>query len=200
MKISALNYDISWERIVSDILSPPMVWALMAVPIALRDSPTTSQGIEWASIYIWFVCISPLIYIGIMVKRGRITDMHMKVRGERIKPFLVSIASTLIAFFVLTLSNASDVVLLFTLFTLVQLILIAGITLKWQISFHAISIGGATVALWVLFSTLYGMLTLPLVIVVGAARLRLHRHTPAQVVAGSILGMLVPVLLFAIFA
>ena len=195
----SVNYEISWARIVSDVLSPPMVWAILSIPIALRDAPTTAHGIQWASIYIWFVCILPLIYIGFMVKRGYITDIHMKVREQRIRPFVISIASTLVGFFVLDLANAPDVMLLFTLFTLIQLVIIAGITLIWQISFHAISIGGATVALWVLFSAVLGLLTLPLVLIVGAARLNLNRHTPAQVLAGSLLGMVIPVLMFALF-
>jgi len=199
MKIASMEYNVSWARLVSDVFSPPMVWGMLAVPIALRDAPSTPQGIQWASIYIWFVCIVPLIYIAVMVKRGLITDMHMKVRQERIRPFIISIASTIVAFFALLLADAPQVMRLFTIFTLIQLILIAVITLIWQISFHAISIGGASVALWVLFSTLYGLLTLPLVVIVGAARLKLHRHTPMQVLAGSLLGMGVPVVMFALF-
>ncbi len=195
----SVNYEISWARIVSDVLSPPMVWAILSIPIALRDAPTTERGIQWASIYIWFVCILPLIYIGFMVKRGYITDIHMKVREQRIRPFIISIACTLVAFFVLDLAGAPDVMLLFTFFTLIQLVIIAGITMIWQISFHAISIGGATIALWVLFSAVLGLLTIPLVLIVGAARLNLHRHTPAQVLAGSVLGMVIPVLMFALF-
>lgn len=200
MKMPSLNYDVSWARVVSDVLSPPMVWAMLALPIALRDAPTVRDGLGWATIYIWFVCILPLLYVAVMVKRGLITDIHLKVRHQRIKPFVLSIASTLIGIVMLTLADAPPIMRLFALFTLIQLTIIAMITLVWQISFHAISIGGAMVALGVMFSVVYGLLTLPLVLVVGAARLKLHRHTPAQVIAGSIIGMFVPFLLFALSA
>mgnify|MGYP002396171334 CR=1 FL=1 len=175
-----------------------MVWAMLALPIALRDAPTVRDGLGWATIYIWFVCILPLLYVAVMVKRGLITDIHLKLRHQRIKPFVLSIASTLIGVFMLILADAPPIMRLFALFTLIQLFIIAIITLVWQISFHAISIGGAMIALGVMFSVVYGLLTLPLVLIVGAARLKLHRHTPAQVIAGSVIGMCVPFLLFSL--
>ena len=41
---------------------------------------------------------------------------------------------------------------------------------------------------------------LPLVVLVGAARLRLKRHTPAQILAGTLVGAIVPVVVVLLLA
>jgi membrane-associated phospholipid phosphatase len=142
------------------------------------------------------VCILPIVYIALMVKRGEITDIHMKVREQRVRPFLISIICAAVAVAVLHVMKTPSVMPLFALFTLVQLLVMLVITLIWQISIHAVSISGVTVALGVLFGLTPALVSAPLVVLVGAARLKLDRHTPAQVVAGTGVGILIPLVLF----
>jgi membrane-associated phospholipid phosphatase len=186
---------IIWARLVSDILSPPVIWGALAFPIAFRNAPSTQQALIWAFTYILLVCIMPIIYIALMVRRGRITDIHMQVRQQRLRPFLVSILCTTIAWWTLRFMGAPPVVPLFALFSLVQIIVMALITLVWQISMHAMSISGAVVALGFLFGGTAALIALPFVVLVGAARLKLKRHTPAQVLVGTVLGVIIPVML-----
>jgi membrane-associated phospholipid phosphatase len=52
----------------------------------------------------------------------------------------------------------------------------------------------------VILAELYGpvmLVTSPLVLVVGWSRVRLHDHTPTQVVAGAVIGALVTGITFA---
>lgn len=189
---------LSWARLVSDLLSPPVVWAALAFPIAFRDAPTQQQALLWAFVYIGLVCVLPVLYIAWMVKRGHITDIHMKVRQQRLRPFLVSLACTTIAWWTLRFMGAPPVVPFLAILTFIQLLVMAGITLVWQISMHAMSIAGAAIAAGVLFGIVPALLTLPLVFVVGAARLKLQRHTPAQVIAGAALGVIIPAVLLAV--
>jgi membrane-associated phospholipid phosphatase len=42
------------------------------------------------------------------------------------------------------------------------------------------------------------LLVLPLALLVAAARLNLKRHTPAEILAGTLVGGLIPVLLVAV--
>lgn len=185
----------AWARLVSDILSPPVVWGALALPIAFRDAPSREQALLWASTYILLVCLLPVVYITVMVKRGRITDIHMQVRQQRIWPFIVSLVCTTIAWWTLRFMGAPPVLPLFTLVSLIQLLVIAAITLVWQVSIHAASIACATIATWMLFGIVPALMILPLVFLVGAARLRLKRHTLAQVLVGAALGVVIPVML-----
>lgn len=173
---------------------------MLAFPIALRDEPSRGQALMWAGVYIALVCVLPIIYIATMVRRGRITDIHMQVRKQRLLPFAVSILCTALAWLMLGLLGAPPVVPLFALFSLIQLAIMAIITLIWQISIHAISISGATVATGVLFGLQPALFTVPLVVLVGAARLKLRRHTPMQVIAGTALGIAIPLGLFIFIA
>jgi membrane-associated phospholipid phosphatase len=62
------------------------------------------------------------------------------------------------------------------------------ITRRWKISIHTTGIAGPLVALTYQF----GWMLLPLYIlipIVGLARVKMHRHTQLQVVAGGILGV-----------
>ncbi|GAB4346639.1 MAG: hypothetical protein Kow00117_23560 [Phototrophicales bacterium] len=196
MRIKNFHYELSWARLVSDILSPPIVWALLAFPIAFREVDSVQEALRWASIYIFLVCVVPILFIFWMVKRGSITDIHMKIRRQRIRPFLVSLFSTGLAWVVLRLMGAPSMILMLALFSLIQLTVMTFITLVWQISIHAISISGATVALAVLFGSIPALLSTPTIFIVGAARIKLKRHTPAQVLAGTLVGMIIPLALF----
>lgn len=187
---------LSWARLVSNLLSPPVIWAAMAFPIAFRYAETQQQAITWALIYCGLVCILPLVYVAVMVKRGRITDLHMKVRQQRMLPFIVSIVCTTIAWWVLRFMGAPSVLPLFALFSLAQIAVIAVITLVWQISMHAMSITGAVVAAFTFFGVVPALMLLPLIVLVGTARLKLERHTLAQIIGGAAVGLIVPLLLF----
>ncbi len=191
---------MGWPRLVSDVLSPPVVWGALALPIAFRDAPSQQQALLWAAIYISMVCVLPIVYIGWMVRQGRITDIHMQVREQRLRPFIVSLLCTTAAWWTLRFLGAPSVLPLLTLFTLIQIGLMALITLVWQISMHAMSIAGAAIAAGLLFGVVPGLLVMPLVLLVGAARLKLERHTPAQVIAGAALGVATPLLMFGMMA
>ncbi len=198
MPVNRKLETLSWARLVSNILSPPVIWAVMAFPIAFRDAESQAQALTWAGIYCLLVCLLPLMYVALMVRRGHISDLHMQFRQQRIRPFIVSILCTTIAWWTLRFLGAPPVVPLFALFSLVQIAVVAVITLVWQISMHAMSITGAVVAAGAFFGIVPALMLLPLILLVGAARLKLERHTPAQIVAGSLVGVVVPLVLFAV--
>ncbi|MBC6935963.1 MAG: hypothetical protein DWB42_08970 [Chloroflexi bacterium] len=185
-----------WARLISDLVSPPVVWGVMMFPIAFREADSREIAILWALTYGVLVCLLPVLYIAWMVRRGSISDIHMRLREERLRPFLVSMFCTGLAWGALRLMGAPSVVPLVAIVTLAQLAAMAAITLVWQISIHAMSITSAVVATGLLFGVGPALVVFPLVPLVGAARLKLNRHTPAQVVAGTLVGALVTVALY----
>jgi len=189
---------VSWARLVSNLLSPPVIWAIMAFPIAFRDAKTEQQALTWALVYGILVCLLPLLFVAWMVKRGMITDIHMEVRQQRIRPFVVSMICTTIAWWTLRFMGAPSVVPQFALFSLAQITVMAVITLVWQISMHAMSITSAVVAALTFFGLIPALILLPLIVLVGLARLKLKRHTVAQVLAGVVVGAIVPIFVFAV--
>ena len=190
--------QFSWARIVSDLVSPPVVWAVMVIPVAAEYADTPLQAAFWAILYSMFICVIPVGFIAWMVKTGKIGDIHMKERRERFRPLLVTIICTSIVWWLLRRFDAPAPFPLLALMTLVQVTFMMLVTFVWQISMHMMSIAGAAVVTGIIFSTSAAMTLIPIVMLVGAARLRLKRHTPAQVIAGTIMGALVPVLMLGL--
>ncbi len=189
-----------WARIVSDVFSPPVVWIALVIPIAIQFSDEVSQGLYWALLYSLFICVLPVLFIAYRVRTGKIGDIHMKERRERYKPLFVTLISTLCAWALLKAMGAPAALPLLAIISWVQLGIIALVTFYWQISMHAMGITGATMTIGMVFSVQTAILTVPIIMLVGAARLRLKRHTPAQVFAGALVGALVPTCLFLLFS
>lgn len=188
----------SWARLISDILSPPIIWAIIAFPIAFSAAESSEQALLWATTYGVIVCGLPALYIVYGVWRGHISDIHVTVREQRFRPFLVSLTCTLIAWTILQAMGAPSLLPLFALFSFVQVLVMFLITLYWQISMHAMSITGAVVVTGAIYGVGAALLISPLIPVVGAARVKLKSHTPAQVVAGATVGFLATFAMFLV--
>ncbi|MBA3871574.1 MAG: hypothetical protein H0X30_20705 [Anaerolineae bacterium] len=187
-----------WARVISNLLSPPMVWSILVFVIAFHYAENRLQGLMWALTYAILVCLMPILFIAWRVHSGKISDLHMKERQERLIPFAVSIVCAILAWEVLRLMNAPSILPLIAAITLVELIVMLVITFAWQISMHAMSISVAVVATGIVFGAAPALFVSPLLPLVGAARLRLQRHTLAQVIAGAVVGALIPLVVLAI--
>ncbi len=190
--------QLSWSHLVSDLLSPPVVWLALVVFVALKHTATLLEAFYWASIFGLLVCVLPTAYIIAMVSMGKIGDLHMRDRAERHRPLVVAIIGTVLAWLLLRMMGAPRVFTLLAIFGLVQISVIALVTLYWQISMHAMGITAAVVAFGVIFDPYLALWGVPLIIVVSAARIHLKCHSAAQILAGSLVGALVPVLLLLV--
>lgn len=121
----------------------------------------------WALTYSILVCILPALYIGYMVWRGHITDIHVRVREQRVRPFVVSVICTAVAWTLLRWMEAPSLLPLFTLFSMIQIVVVLLITLTWQISMHSLSITGAVVVAGALYGPGTALLLSPLIPVAG---------------------------------
>ena len=183
----------SWARIVSDVLSPPVVWVAMVLILAFSFTASATEALYWSALYSLFICVIPVAFIFLMVATGRIGDIHMKERHERYLPFALSLVCAIVACVLLRTLNAPPVFRLISVLTLVEIAILALITLFWQISMHAMSITCVVVAAGVAFQPLVGIVLVPLIMLVGAARLMLKRHTPMQIFFGALLGAAIPI-------
>ena len=188
--------DRSWESLLSNLLSPPILWAAIAVPVSIRDAAPGQYPLLWAAVYGLFVCLLPALYIGINVLRGSISDLHLRERRQRHRPYLITILSASVAWVILSWLDATDVMRALALFSLANVVVMAAITVFWQISMHAMSVSSALMALALLFSVPLALLCSPLLPLVYAARYRLGRHSHRQLLGGAILGSLLPLALY----
>ncbi|MCS6773784.1 MAG: hypothetical protein RMM31_03080 [Anaerolineae bacterium] len=169
---------------VSRLTHPPIV-ALIAVVVA---SGVAAKGWLWGIGYLALAVFVPTAYVLFQLARGRVHDVQLSVREERLKPYLLTVVCMVVSFAALQYAQAPRTLRQLALANAVQFSLLLLITLRWKISAHGASMGGMAAMLHALF----GVGALPfwvLVPLVGWSRVHLRRHDLLQVAAGAALGM-----------
>jgi membrane-associated phospholipid phosphatase len=186
--------QIHIARHVSNILAPATISLPFILLVAFYQAQDKLSALIYACITLFFLSIGPLLYIIIGVRLGKLSDIDVSRRSQRFGPFIFGIASTMIGWFILTLTNGPrnlQTVMIITIFSGIIMMLI---TLWWKISMHASSLGGVATMLTVL----YGAVMLPLfvlLVLVSWSRVVLRRHTVPQVIAGSLAGIVLSLII-----
>jgi membrane-associated phospholipid phosphatase len=178
---------VRFARLVSIVLSPVTISFPFIALVALYSHE--SNALLSAILTLFFLSFGPTLYIIIGVRSGKFTDVDVSVRSQRTGPFLFSILSSLLGFFVLDYIHGSKNLESVLLITAISGIILMTITFWWKISMHASSLSGVVTML----SILYGKFMLPaflLVLLVSWSRVVLRRHTVAQVAVGSLVGII----------
>ncbi len=170
---------------ISAISNAPIVAILVFITINYFLVPDISWTI-YAIISAFFAGIMPIIIGSLWSKRKNI-EKDIPVKEDRFYPLLLVILSYFIGVGVLYLIAAPALTTVLMVCYLVNTSVVFLINLHWKISIHAMGIAGPLTALIYLFGWSGLILTL-LVPVVGWSRVYLKRHTPWQVIIGTILG------------
>jgi membrane-associated phospholipid phosphatase len=182
-------------RLVGELLSPPPILVAVALAVAWVSSPTRAMAVVWGTIAALFASVLPYALILRGVRRGRLSDRNISLRKQRIRFGGVAIASILFGLAVLAALDApAEMVALLASIA----VGVAGgwvVTLWWKISVHAaIAAGAATVLTLMLGPALLAVW--PLVALIAWSRVQVGDHTPAQVLAGVALGIVVNATVF----
>jgi membrane-associated phospholipid phosphatase len=116
-----------------------------------------------------------------------LSDRHVRVRAQRPLPLLVGIGWVLVGLALLALWGAPRDLVALVAAVAVGLLTALLVTLVWKVSVHAAVVAGAVVVLALVFGPAL-LLLAPLVGLVGWARVEAGDHSPAQVLAGVVLG------------
>ena len=182
-----------WATVASLLLCPPMVWAAWVFAIAWTASADQRQAdLRFAALFVAAVCAAPIFFVTFMVHNGRISDVNLRESRERYIPYSIAIIGGLGCLAAYPQFNASPVLRVVTLVTVVKLALMLVGTLFAHISFHAAGMASVISATALIFGLDQGLLFLPLLLLVALARLVLGRHTRAQILIGTLIGLLTP--------
>ncbi len=143
-----------------------------------------------------FTGLLPALPILLMMRRGQVRDLFISRREERTMPYLFAFLAYIfwVIFLSSTLQFPPELVAV-GVGTLLSLISLVFINLKWKISAHAAGVGGfvgSIVAVsWLMSINPVGLIIASLVIsgLVAVSRIYLKAHTPAQVIGGFTLGV-----------
>ncbi|MFD7639366.1 hypothetical protein ACFV4P_01810 [Kitasatospora sp. NPDC059795] len=173
-------------RIVTEGFAPANLVIALLLLIG-RHSTHSWSGVGWGLLAALFCGVVPIGIVEFGVRRGGLTDKHIRVRRQRILPLALSLVSVVAGIVLLYVLHAPAEVFALVVAMLVGLVATLLVTVGWQISIHNSMAGGAVMIL-VLAMGPWMLLAAPGAAAIGWSRLVLKAHTLAQVLAGTALG------------
>lgn len=142
-----------------------------------------------------FTALLPATPIIMMLRRGQIKDLYISKRSQRTFPYLFALlAYTFWTVFLWRVLQMPFFIVAMGIGSVVSIVIITLINMKWKISAHLSGIGGLTGGV---FAYCYIMAANPLWFMIllltfsaltAFSRIELKAHTPSQTLAGFILG------------
>jgi hypothetical protein len=177
-------------RLYSDLFSPPSAFAIFAFILAWSELPFW-KGSFHAAIFGILTSLMPLVYILALLKRGKLSDIHISSPTERRIPYILGILGAILAYFTLRALGSTELFLDFILTNIIGLGSLAIINARWLISAHTASITTLTFFAGYAFNMTLVLILSPLIITTILVRLYLQRHNITELIAGVLVGITV---------
>jgi len=79
-------------RIITEAFAPSPLAAVVLIVVAWRYSPTTGDALKWSLLGILFAPVVPVLYLLRQLRRGKVTDHHVRRREQRAGIILFTLA------------------------------------------------------------------------------------------------------------
>jgi hypothetical protein len=135
-------------------------------------------------------CVVPTVLTLLLVRGGRATAIDLRERSERLLPASVTAGCCAGMAWVLSKVGAPLSISNLALAIAIQMALLACLTLRWKVSYHAAAASALVLVSYSASGT--GLLTLALLalaVSIAWARVYQRRHTLAQVAVGALTAM-----------
>ena len=187
-------------RRISDVLSPPVLSGSLAILLTRLATPTWASALGWSALYVVIADLLPLAYLLRLLRRGIVSDLHIGIRAERLRPLIAMLICTTLAFVAAVVISAPHALRVFLGLTLIQGVVLTLVTIFWQISFHAAAASALISAACVIYGLAVGAMLAPVLIAVAWSRIHLRRHTFRQIAAGALVSIPLfgPILAYAL--
>lgn len=187
-----MNQDLKKRTafLISTLTSPFLIMPATVLLVAWRLAHgNIEKFLLWSTIALLFLVFVPSVYVLWEVKHHEITDLHIKIRSQRIKVFLVFLLSAVVNFWLYQSVEAPLGLVGLVLIAISASFLALIITFFWKISIHTMTLTGAIVAFAILAKAPWAwwilIITIP---AVAWARVIRKRHSVAQTIAGALVG------------
>jgi len=185
MKVS-YDFKLKTARLISLLFVPPAATIIIFTWFALTLENETNQYVVLYVAYI-FGFILPIALVLILRKQGRIVDRDATIKEERILPLVLGSVIYSAGLIILLFHHVNPLTLSFWFCYISNTIAVIFITRLWKISAHMLGVSGPfAAAMYVLGWPALLLAAVPFA--VGWSRLFLKVHTPAQVLAGGLMG------------
>jgi membrane-associated phospholipid phosphatase len=181
-------------RIISFIANP--IFILIGLPLYLVYETTADVGLSWRwTLYTWVYLFVFGAFVLYGVRKKIFTDIDVSVRSQR--PLLYSAGAILSLLYLvgLIVFNGPFILLITIIGILISIALGSFVNSRLKISVHAASASALFTLLAVAYRGFYVLLLL-LIPVICWARVRIRRHTVSEVVAGSLMGSFLSLIMY----
>ena len=173
-----------WAKIISFVFDGSFISIPIFIIICMVLVEDKMAALNWAMLCLLFGMILPFIYVFFLYRKNKILDMHMPDRNNRMKPMIFTLISYITGFTVLYLLKAPFFLRTIFVLSIISTSILTIITLYWKISLHASWITFIVITFNVLLGP-WMLMLMPLIPIIGWARVRAKRHTTPQVVMGA---------------
>ena len=132
--------------------------------------------------------VLPLVTILYYKKVGKIISIDTPIREERVELLAIACIYNSLGFILLSIFNAPPIVRGLMFCYAINTAVVWKISKYWKISIHMVGIGGPVVALWI-HGFKFPVIMFIIIFLVALSRVRLRVHTIAQVMAGTVLAI-----------
>ena len=174
---------LRFAKIISYIFDGSVLVLPVFLAVCFYDKQNLAAIVPSFLTAVIFLAVIPYMAILLLYKSGKVSDIQIPKRKERLFPLLIVNTCVIAGFFVLIYVQPEKLLLSVYMIYLLVLPVISIITLFWKISFHASYITLFSIVYLIVFGK-WAILTIPLIPLVGWSRIKLKRHTLAQVLGG----------------
>lgn len=175
--------------LVSNVTSPTLLMALLS-PLVGGLATRSAAGVGWGVLGTVSTAVIPAAIVHLGVRRGRYGDHHLARREQRAVPMALAMLSVSSGVAALAVLGAPGAIVALQVAVLATLLVATVVTLRWKVSLHLAVVCASATALTIVGRGWWALAWL-VAPAVARARLRLTAHTPAQVVAGAVLGTVI---------
>jgi hypothetical protein len=171
------------------ILQPSVVAVLLYLVVSFSFAKGWRAWLFFL-IGLLFVSVFPVLVVLFLTKRGKISDPDLSRRQERFFPYLMICGCYFLALLIFLLISAPLPLIVITCCYLGVTLVGTLVSLFWKVSLHLAGVAGPVTALTMLVHPYWAFLYL-LLVPLGWARIYLDKHDLYQVVAGSMMSMVI---------
>ncbi len=195
-----LERNLAWKiaRVISDIFVPPTFVLFSFTLLAFELEKTSGMKIWVIVIGFVFGFLLPILFFLMLRKRNLVVNRDATIKEERTLPYSIGIILSMIAAATLYYSGASALAIALWLAYVGNTAILILINKFWKISAHAIGAATPVALLYYLYGA-SGLWLLILVLIIAWARLKLKVHTPMQVTAGTLYGIVLTYLQLLVY-
>ena len=176
--------------LVSAVTDPAVLVLAVLLLDAARFSASWAAAAGWAALSALFCVGLPLLVLAVLVGRGLVLDRQVVVREQRRLPLALAATSLVVGLVLLALLGAPQQLVNLLVGMVTGLAAMAAVSHWHKASFHVAVAAGIAVHLGLTLAWWAAAAMVPVIAVIGWARVRRGRHTRGQVVLGLVVGTL----------